>query len=90
MALNIKDPEAERLAAEVAELAGESKTGAVRTALRERRARLLAERSAADRAARVRRTLAEVIWPQVPPGVRGKPITKVERETILGIGPEGY
>lgn len=90
VALNIKDPEAERLAAEVAELAGETKTGAVRVALAERRARLLAEHSATDRAARVRRVLAEVIWPQVPPDVRGKPITKAEREAILGIGPEGH
>ncbi len=35
MGLNIKDPETERLAAEIATLTGESKTGAIRTALRE-------------------------------------------------------
>ena len=40
MALNIKDPEAERLAAEVAALTGETKTRAVRVALQERRNRL--------------------------------------------------
>ncbi len=40
MALNIKNAETERLAAEVAELAGESKTQAVTVALRERRDRL--------------------------------------------------
>ena len=35
MALNIKDPETERLAAEVAALTGTTKTGAVRYALRQ-------------------------------------------------------
>lgn len=44
MSLNIKNPEAERLAAEVSQLAGESKTAAVVAALRERRARLLSLR----------------------------------------------
>ncbi|WP_084962463.1 type II toxin-antitoxin system VapB family antitoxin [Thermoactinospora rubra] len=51
MSLNIKNPEAERLAAEVGALTGESKTAAVITALRERRERLLAQRQeAADTA----------------------------------------
>ena len=40
MALNIRNPQAEALAAEVARLAGESKTEAVTVALRERLARL--------------------------------------------------
>ena len=40
MALNIKDKETEELAAEIASLTGESKTGAVRQALRERQERL--------------------------------------------------
>jgi antitoxin VapB len=44
MALNIKDPETERLAAEVATLTGESKTAAVRAALRTRRDQVLADR----------------------------------------------
>ena len=35
MALNIKDPETERLAAEVAALTGQTKTGAIRYALRQ-------------------------------------------------------
>jgi antitoxin VapB len=40
MALSIKDPEADRLAREVADRTGESLTGAVVVALRERLARL--------------------------------------------------
>lgn len=40
MALNIRNPEADRLATEVARLTGETKTLAVTTALRERLARV--------------------------------------------------
>jgi len=90
VALNIKDPVAERLAAEVAELAGETKTGAVRTALAERRERLLAQRSGEDRASRLRRVLEDEIWPLITPELLGRPpLTKTEREEILGYGPEG-
>ncbi|GGK44844.1 hypothetical protein Ppa06_00490 [Planomonospora parontospora subsp. parontospora] len=51
MSLNIKNPEADRLAAEVSALTGESKTAAVISALRERRERLLADRQATRDAA---------------------------------------
>jgi antitoxin VapB len=89
MALNIKDPETERLAAEVAQLAGETKTQAVRVALRERRDRFRRRVAPPDRASRLRRFLEEELWPQIPDDVRGKPITRAEREEILGYGPEG-
>lgn len=45
MALNIRNPEAERLAAALARLTGETKTDAVTKALRDRLARLRRERS---------------------------------------------
>ena len=90
MALNIKNAETEQLAAEVAALAGESKTEAVKVALRERRERLRRSESREERWTRFERFLEEEVWPQIPPEVRGKPITKAEREEILGIGPEGY
>lgn len=45
MALNIRNPETERLAQEVARRSGETKTEAVTQALRERLARLRRERS---------------------------------------------
>ncbi len=90
MALNIKNPETERLAAEVAELAGESKTQAVTVALRERRERLRRDDDREGRALRLRRVLEEEIWPLIPPEQLGRtPMTKAEREEILGIGPEG-
>lgn len=89
MALNIKDPTTEQLAAEVAGLTGESKTRAVRTALEERRTRLLEAQGSAGRTARRQRFLEDEVWPQLPPDVRGQRITIEEREAILGYGPGG-
>ncbi|MBB1158526.1 MULTISPECIES: type II toxin-antitoxin system VapB family antitoxin [Amycolatopsis] len=89
MALNIKDPETERLAAEVAELTGTTKTGAVRDSLRIMRDRLLAQRSAEQNADDFVRFLQDEIWPQVSAENRGKPVSKAEREEILGYGPGG-
>lgn len=88
MALNIKDPEAERLAEEVAALTGESKTRAVRVALAERRARLQGPSVEARRAGIVR-FLEDEIWPQIPRSERTTTVTKADREEILGIGPNG-
>ncbi len=88
MALNIKDPETERLAAEVAALAHETKTRAVRVALTERRERLL-RRSAGQRAERLTAFLTDEVWPQVPAAARRRAVTKTEREDVLGYGPDG-
>jgi len=44
MALNIRNPEAEKLAAELAKLTGETKTDALTKALRDRLARVRRER----------------------------------------------
>ncbi len=90
MAINIKDPETERLASEVGALTGENKTRAVRVALQERKERLTARAAGEEsRGERLRRFLTEEAWPQVPEGERGKPLTKQEREEVLGYGPEG-
>ncbi|MBB5789025.1 type II toxin-antitoxin system VapB family antitoxin [Jiangella mangrovi] len=89
MALNIKDPTTERLAAELAALTNDTKTGAVRSALEERLERVLASRAAAGRRERLQRFLVDEVWPQVSVEVRGHPLTKAEREEILGIGAEG-
>jgi antitoxin VapB len=45
MSLNVKNPEAHELARELAELTGESMSSAVTIAVRERRDRVLADRS---------------------------------------------
>jgi antitoxin VapB len=89
MALNIKDQTTERLIAEVAALAHETKTLAVRTALQERKERLKARARRRGRAERLERFLTEEAWPQVPAEVLGHPVTRAEREAILGYGPEG-
>ena len=86
LALNIKDPETVRLASEVAALTGETKTRAVKVALEERKRRLAKRR----RGDEMRRFFEEEIWPHVPPEELDRPpMTKAEREEILGIGPEG-
>lgn len=94
MALTIKNPETERLAAEVAELAGETEAEAVRNALQERKLRLAPrlEPSPSERAEQVDRFwkhLEAEVWPKIPAELRGKGISKKEREEILGYGPEG-
>jgi len=89
MALNIKNPEVERLVDEVAKIAGESKTEAVRKALEERRERLAFQVPPRDRRAEVMRYLEREVWPKVPPDLLGRGLTKEEQEEILGYGPEG-
>jgi antitoxin VapB len=95
MALNIEDAETEKLAVEIAELAGESEEEAVRQALRERRDRLQAESGGKRRRPRTREEMLDYleteIWPLIPERNRGgSPITKEEKEEILGYGPEGF
>jgi antitoxin VapB len=90
MALNIKNPEVERLATEVAQLARETKTEAIRRALEERKARLKVGVSPEEKMRRTMEYLQKEVWPFIPPEVRGKAITKQEEEEILGIGPNGY
>ncbi len=89
MALNIKDPEADRLAAEVAELTGETKTRAVRVALAERRERLAVRAPSTDGGRALRRFLEGEAWPQVPTAELGRGTSRAEREAILGYGREG-
>ena len=88
MALNIKNPEVERLAAEVARLTGESKTEAIRRALDERRRRLKGT-SVEQRRTRLLRLLERRVWPTLPEGERGRRLTRAEEDDILGYGPGG-
>ena len=88
MALNLKNAEVERLAAEVARLTGESKTEAIRRALEERRQRLTGP-SRARRRARVLAFLQKNVWPSIPKAQRGRRLTRKEEDDILGYGPEG-
>ena len=93
MALNFGDKETEKLAAEIAKLAGESEEEAVRRALLERRKRLAAAPSGDRRRPKggLLHFLETEIWPQIPDRLLDRPpMTKAEREEILGIGPEGH
>ncbi len=89
MALNIKDPETERLAAEVAGMTGESKTKAIRSSLAERKERLSYRIGRRDRKKELYRLLEQEIWPRIPPSILGKRLSRREKERILGYGPKG-
>lgn len=89
MALNIKDGATERLVTEVAELTGETETQAVRVALEERHERLMLRAAPLDRRAHLRRVLEDELWPQLPADALAAPLTREQRETALGYGPEG-
>lgn len=89
MALNIKNPEVERLVDEVARLTGESKTDAVRKALVERRERLELRKSGALGESFLR-YLEEEVWPLArQAGVAGKRLSRKEEDAILGFGKDG-
>jgi antitoxin VapB len=88
MALNIKNDEVERLAAELARITGESKTEVIRRALHERRVRLKST-PLRSRRARVLRFLQEKVWATLPENERGRRLTSDEEDAILGYGAEG-
>jgi len=89
MALNIKSPAVERLAAEVSRMTGESKTEAIRRALEDRKRRLKSVPSRGDRRASVLAFLKSKVWTGVPSDQFGRPLTRAEEDAILGYGPEG-
>lgn len=93
MASSIENRETEKLAAEIAELTGESEEEAVRRSLQERRERLDLEPPRRRRSRpRTKEDLLHYmeteIWPLIP-NRGGPPITKEEKEEILGYGPAG-
>lgn len=90
MALNIKNVDVERLAGEVALLAHETKTEAIRRALVERRARLQARAGKAGGRKSLREYMEQNVWPMMPAGELGRVMSREEEDQILGYGPEGY
>jgi antitoxin VapB len=88
MALNIKNDDVERLAAELSRLTGESKTETIRRALEERRGRLKGAPPSARRA-RVLRFLEQKVWKALPQAERGRRISRAEEDAILGYGAGG-
>ena len=90
MALNIKNVDVERLAAEVANLAHETKTEAIRRVLVERRARLRARAGKPGGRKSLREYLEQNVWPTMPAAELGRVMGREEEDRILGYGPEGY
>jgi len=88
MALNIKNVEVERLAAQAAQLASESKTEAIRVALKERVARLKLSRAGQGRGRKVGAILHQ-FQKQFPKGNFGRKMSKVAEEKLLGFGADG-
>ena len=80
----------ERLATEVAQLARETKTEAIRRALLERRARLQARTGKPGRRKSLREYLERDVWPTIPVAELGRVLSREEEDRILGYGPEGY
>ncbi|WP_006243999.1 type II toxin-antitoxin system VapB family antitoxin [Mycolicibacterium tusciae] len=83
MAMNIKDPEVDRLAGELAARMGHTnKTRAIRDALRAQLS--ITESRDGGRATHLLDIMRNEIWPLLPGRT---PTTKAERETILGYDP---
>jgi antitoxin VapB len=89
MAVDIKNAEVEKLASEAAELAGESKTQAIRTALEERSRRLKLHRGGRWEQKRTHALLAR-FRKICRRGDVGRTMTRAGKEAILGYGPEGF
>jgi antitoxin VapB len=90
MALRIEDRETEALVTEITELTGESETDALRAAARERLDRLSSQPARRKRSLEeIREWLETEVWPNIPEELRGRGISKAEREEILGYGPDG-
>jgi antitoxin VapB len=88
MAWNIENRETEKLAAEVAEMTGETKEGAVHEALREKKERL-EMRSGGKPERDLHEFFEKEIWPLFPKEALDQPpMTKEEEEKLLGYDEE--
>jgi len=89
VALNIKNAQVERLAEEVSQITGETKTEAIRKALEERKQRLSFQVVRRDRVADLQQFLEREVWPRIPPALLGKRLSRKEEAKILGYGRHG-
>ncbi len=89
MGMNIKNEKVERLAEELANITGESKTAVILRALEECRERITNSPSGKRRMAQALDFLEREIWPTVPRKLLGRRVTKREREGILGYARSG-
>lgn len=89
MALNIKNPEVERLVDELASMTGSGKTETIRKASQEQRERLSLHVNNLPRGARIRRFLEREVWAHVPLAEKGRRLNRSEQDAILGFGGAG-
>jgi antitoxin VapB len=89
MAMNINNDRVESLAEELAQMTGESKTGAILRALEERIERVAMGPAGKRRLAQALDFLDREVWPNIPRKFLGRGVTKRERERILGYGKGG-
>lgn len=88
MALD-KDTETEKLAAEVAEMTGQTKEAAVREALQEKKERLEMRSNSKKEKRDLREFFETEIWPLIPEEERGQPpMSRKEVEELLGYDEE--
>ena len=87
MALNLKSLEVERLAQEVANLTGSTKTEAIRQALLEKKQRPEATLERDPKLSAIR-FLEDRVWPFLSPSAN-RSLTREEKDQILGYGPAG-
>lgn len=85
----IHSPKIDQLAAQLAQLDREEVLEVFRKTLDIQARQETRPQARAQRFSELREFLEREIWPQIPPDLRGKGITKREREEILGYGPEG-
>jgi len=94
MTLEIRDKETRRMATEIARQIGTSEEEAVRQALLEKRERLRLQPPRRRRPRTLEGMLEMMereIWSQIPDELLGgPPMTKDEKEELLGYGPEGF
>ena len=83
MAFNLKNPEVERLAVELASITGETKTEVIRKALEERKNRLIFQVIRRKRGESFLRFLEEEVWSKIPPSHLGRRPTREEEDEIL-------
>lgn len=82
MSLNLKNPHVVKLASEVAKMAGETKTEAVRRALEDRRARLVLTRRVTTP---LRDFLEREVWPSIPSELLGPAPEQGPEGTVIAV-----
>ena len=88
--IKYKKLEVDKLATELSDLTGESKTEVIRRALLELKVSMSFRVAKIDRRTRMQEFLEKEVWAKLPKKVLGKKISTKEMDTILGYGNGEY